>query len=214
MQRITCFCMLKRFHEKQRIASKFYLFKYFSAVSANKDIAVARINLEASKSKATSNLKESQLNDHSQPSERALGGLKSIPRLLPSHEYVGAAAKKARAVEVDNTIRNSRIRACKHAAATLSMFSRELTIPLGSVVDGFRVATTGLLRLHPFERILATLTLRNMEREGHGTLEAAINSVKSLRKDTSICIKTYISAGANAETAKEVPYLLSDGDAS
>jgi hypothetical protein len=137
-------------------------------------------------------------------SDQALGGLRSMPKLLPCHEYVGIAAKKAKAVEVDNTIRNSRIRGCKHAAAILSTFSKELTKPLGSAVDGFKIATSGLLRLHQFERILVTLTLRNMQREGHGTLETAISAVKSLRKETSICIKSYISAGANAPSAKEV----------
>ena len=136
--------------------------------------------------------------------ERPLGALKSIPKLVPWHEFVGLATKKAKAIEADTTIRNSKIRACKLAATKLSTFSKELTMPLGAAVDGFKLASSGISRLHPFERTLATLTLRNMEREGHGTLDMAINAVKALRKDTSLCIKPHLQAGANAATAKEV----------
>jgi hypothetical protein len=147
----------------------------------------------------------SQLDDE-QFSDKSLGALKSIPKLMPWHEYVGIAVKRANEVEEDTSIRNSKIRARKLAAASLSTLSKELTVPLGDAFNGFKMVTSGLPRLHPFERTLAKLTLRNMEREGHGTLETALDSIKLLRKETSLCMKASIALGANANTAKEVTH--------
>jgi len=101
------------------------------------------------------------------------------------------------------TIRSNKIRIRKQATTKIITFSQELTIPLGSVLQTFENLLRKKTHMHHFERTLVELTLRNMEREGYGTLESALNPVKKLRKNTSLLAKAAAAECAKSESTRE-----------
>jgi hypothetical protein len=84
--------------------------------------------------------------------------LKKLPRVYPSVELLSRAQRKASFVKEDTSIQNARARCRKLAAERLSAFSKELTKPLGSLLEGYEAILRGL---PPFESVVVELTVRH-----------------------------------------------------
>ena len=68
-------------------------------------------------------------------------------------------------------IHNAKLRAQKHGAETLTAVSQALCLPLRDVVKGYK---TELRRLHPFEKVVADLTVRARQKQKGSTLLAIL----------------------------------------
>ena len=79
------------------------------------------------------------------------------------------------------------------------MLSKELTKPLGEILDGYK---TAIARLEPFEKVVVDLTVKSRELAGYGSMRETLNAVQVLRKETNLNIKAAIQAAANAETRR------------
>ena len=64
-------------------------------------------------------------------------------------------------------IQNAKLRAQKHGAETLTAVSQTLCLPLRDLVKGYK---TELRRLHPFEKVVADLTVRARQKKDGLTL--------------------------------------------
>jgi hypothetical protein len=64
-------------------------------------------------------------------------------------------------------IKNAKQRAMKHGAESLTAVAQSLCIPLRDLVKGYK---TELRRLHPFEKVVADLTMRARQKKDGMTL--------------------------------------------
>ena len=80
-------------------------------------------------------------------------------------------------VKADKTIRNARQQARKHTAVKLDALTKELVVPLRQLVEGYRKQ---LRRLHPYESVVADLTVRALEKDGTASLSRALDEVKAV----------------------------------
>jgi hypothetical protein len=64
-------------------------------------------------------------------------------------------------------IKNAKLRAKKHGAETLNAVSQTLCVPLRDLVRGYKKE---LGRLHPFEKVVADLTIRARQKKDGMTL--------------------------------------------
>ena len=96
------------------------------------------------------------------------GGLRRLPVVKRSTEMISRAKRAGWQVKPDATIKNARNRARKHGAERLDAITKELCVPLRDAIQGYR---NELRRLHPFERVVADLTVRARERKDGLTLE-------------------------------------------
>jgi len=144
------------------------------------------------------------------PSQRltSTGGLKELPFVVPSHELVSRARKLAFKVREDTTIKNSRQRARKVAALKIDTLTKELSVPLRSLVEGYR---RQLRRLHPFEAVVSDLTVRALEKSGKGTLQEILDEVKAVHKEVVSTGKAAAAEARNASRAMDAAALAEDG---
>lgn len=73
-----------------------------------------------------------------------------------------------------SSIANVRARARKHGAESINAVTQALCIPLRDVVKGYQ---TELRRLHPFEKVVADLTIQARQDKDGVTLDAVLVSV-------------------------------------
>lgn len=73
----------------------------------------------------------------------------------------------------NSDIHNGKLRAQKHGAETLTAVSQALCLPLRDMVRGYK---TELRRLHPFEKVVADLTVRARQKKDGLTLMAILVS--------------------------------------
>jgi len=126
-----------------------------------------------------------------------MGAMQRLPRVYPGHELLSRAIKRTSRVPEDLNIRNSRARGRKWAAEKIMFMSKELSKPVGEVLDGFRYV---MRRLCPFEQVVVDLTVRSRELAGYGSLTETLELTKELRKRTVAIAKAAAQAAANAET--------------
>eukprot|EP00614_Pseudopedinella_elastica_P009186 CAMPEP_0172589296 /NCGR_PEP_ID=MMETSP1068-20121228/8070_1 /TAXON_ID=35684 /ORGANISM="Pseudopedinella elastica, Strain CCMP716" /LENGTH=457 /DNA_ID=CAMNT_0013384865 /DNA_START=38 /DNA_END=1411 /DNA_ORIENTATION=- len=136
------------------------------------------------------------------------GGLKALPAITPANELISRARKKAYYVKEDTKLKNARQRARKHAAMQLDTLTKELSVPLRTVVEGYR---RQLGRLHPYEAVVAALTVRALERDGTATLEDCLAQVKATHKKVLEVGKASAAACNKAESAAEAMELAELG---
>jgi hypothetical protein len=78
----------------------------------------------------------------------------------------------------NRTVKNVRARARKHAAETLNAVSQSLCLPLRDAVKGYK---SELRRLHPFEKVVADLTIRaRQKKDGLILLDVLVRKEYSL----------------------------------
>ena len=87
------------------------------------------------------------------------GGLRQLPFITPANELASRARKRAYLVKPDKTIKNARQQARKVGAMKLDTLTKEISVPLRDVVEGYR---RQLRRLHPYESVV-DLTVRALE---------------------------------------------------
>lgn len=126
----------------------------------------------------------------------------------PPQELVNRARKVARKVRPDKEVKNVRNRARKHGAETLNALSQALCIPLRDTVKGYK---TELKRLHPFERVVADLTVRARQKRDGLTLNQVLDEIHEARKIILEAGKDWISKVKEAETAREAGEYLEAG---
>ena len=136
------------------------------------------------------------------------GGLRRLPVVKPPNELVSRARKEANRIRPDRDVKNIRNRARKHGAETLNALSQALCIPLRDTVNGYK---SELRRLHPFERVVADLTVRAREKRDGLTLQQVLEEIHEARKIILEAGKDWISKVKSAETAREAGESLEEG---
>jgi hypothetical protein len=137
------------------------------------------------------------------------GGLRRLPVLKPEIELINRARKKARLVNVDTSIGNIRNRAKKHASQTLDTIVQSLCVPLRDFIQGY---STEYRRLHPFEKVVADLTVRSRQKKDGMTFSLVLEDLNEARKDLLEAGKDYISKAKDAESARDVESILKEGE--
>ena len=143
----------------------------------------------------------------SPPSSSNTGGLRRLPVVKPPQELVNRARKAVRSVRPDKEVKNIRNRARKHGAETINALSQALCIPLRDTVNGYK---SELRRLHPFERVVADLTVRAREKRDGLTLYQVLDEIHEARKVILEAGKDWISKVKEAETAREAGEALEE----
>lgn len=106
------------------------------------------------------------------------------------------------------SIKNARQRARKTGAMKLDTLTKEISVPLRLVVEGYR---RQLRRLHPYESVVADLTVRTLEKSGGATLAEVLEEVKKLHKEVVATGKAHASRAKRASTAAEATDILEIG---
>lgn len=103
-------------------------------------------------------------------------------------------------IKDDPTIQNVRARARKHGAESLTALTQALCLPLRDVVDGYKREWR---RLHPFERVVADLTVRSRQRKDGLTLQSLLDEIHEARKSLLEAGKEWVHKAKYAESARE-----------
>jgi len=136
------------------------------------------------------------------------GGLRRLPVVRQPQELLNKAHKEAKWVKPDLKMKNIRNRARKHGAETLNSFTNILCIPLRDTVKGYQAE---LRRLHPFERVVADLTVRARQKKDGLTLNLVLEDIHEARKMVRETGVDWIAKVKSAETAREAGTFLEEG---
>jgi len=137
------------------------------------------------------------------------GGLRRLPVLKSEIELINRARKNSRFVTSDTSIGNIRNRAKKHAAQTLDTIVQSLCVPLRDFIQGY---ATEYRRLHPFEKVVADLTVRSRQKKDGMTLSSVLDDLNEARKDLLETGKDYIAKAKKAESSRNVESILKEGE--
>jgi nucleolar GTP-binding protein len=164
----------------------------------------------SSSSPSSSSSKRTQLISVTKATKlRNTGGLRRLPVVKGPTELLDRARKAPkRTVKNDLTIKNVRARARKHGAESINALAQALCLPLRDIVDGYR---RELRRLHPFEQVVADLTVRARQKKDGLTLYNLLDDIHEARKMMLEASKEWIYQIKNAETAKESNQLMIQG---
>lgn len=140
---------------------------------------------------------------------RNTGGLRRLPVVKGPTELLDRARKAPkRQVKNDPSIKNVRARVRKFGAESLNALAQALCLPLRDIVDGYRREWR---RLHPFEKVVADLTVRSRQKKDGLTLETLLEDIHEARKMILETSKELIYRVKNAETAKEANQAALEG---
>lgn len=129
------------------------------------------------------------------------GGLRRLPVVKSPRELLDAADKKVkRTVKADKSIKNGRNRARKEGAETLNALTQALCLPIRDVVRGYR---SELRRLHPFEKVVADLTIAARRKKDGMDLQGLLQELHEARVELLNAGKDWVAASKNAPTAME-----------
>ena len=127
----------------------------------------------------------------------------------PANEIVSSARRKAwQTVKPDESVKNARQRARKYGAMQLDLLTKELGVPLRDIVQGYKKQ---LRILHPYEAVVADLTVRALEKSGHTTLPDVLAKVKAVHKEVTETGKAAAKSTKQAQRASDAAALLEDG---
>ena len=135
------------------------------------------------------------------------GGLRKLPVVRQPKELVARAMREARKIQPDPDVGNIRNRARKHGAETLNKLMNELCLPLRDVVNGYK---SEWRRFHPFERVVADLSVRSRQEQDGLTLNVVLVDVHEARKMIREACKDWIAKVKSAETAREAGDILKE----
>mmetsp|Transcript_29322 Transcript_29322/g.59983 ORF Transcript_29322/g.59983 Transcript_29322/m.59983 type:complete len:472 (+) Transcript_29322:34-1449(+) len=128
------------------------------------------------------------------------GGLRNLPTVTPANELSSRARKKVLYLKPDSSVKNARLRERKHSAVKITALTNELSVPLRTVVEGFRKQ---IRRLHPYEAVVADLTVRALEKRGKTTLDTVLAQIKEVHKEVNFVGKAAAAAAKQADTAAD-----------
>lgn len=137
------------------------------------------------------------------------GGLRRLPVVKPPTELINKTRKIAKQVKADSNVKNARNRARKHGAETMDAITKGLCIPLRDVVKGYKYE---LRRLHPFEKVVADLTVRSRQKKDGLVLTDVLDDINEARKELLIAGKDWTAKAKNAETAREAMDVMREGE--
>lgn len=105
-------------------------------------------------------------------------------------------------------IQNAKLRAQKHGAETLTAVSQTLCLPLRDLVKGYK---TELRRLHPFEKVVADLTVRARQKKDGLTLMQILDDIHEARKEILEASKDWIAYTKNTASARDASAAMDEG---
>lgn len=136
------------------------------------------------------------------------GGLRRLPVVTPSIELQNRARRHVFHVKADEAVRNAKKRAIKHGAERLNTLSQSLCVPLRDTINQYRFT---LRNLHPFEQVVAELTVSNRQQKDGLSLEGVLSDIHESRKMILDACKDWIGKVKNAPTAREADVALQEG---
>jgi nucleolar GTP-binding protein len=137
------------------------------------------------------------------------GGLRKLPVVKSPVELRNMAEKAPkRTVKNDTNMKNIRARSRKHGAEYLNALTQALCLPLRDIVDGYR---REFRRLHPFEQVVADLTVQARQSKDGLTLENVLLEIHEARKLILEAGKDWVHKAKHAETAREATQFTKDG---
>lgn len=136
------------------------------------------------------------------------GGLRRLPVLRGPTELIHRAKRAALRVQPNRTIQVGKKRAHKHGAVRLTMYTQELCRPLRESIDGYRYV---FRNLHPFEQVVADLTIRSRQKKDGLTLSIVLEELNEARKLLLEASKDWIAKVKQAETAQQAGNALDEG---
>jgi nucleolar GTP-binding protein len=131
---------------------------------------------------------------------RPTGGLRRLPMVNPPDDIVSAARKSLYKVKVNKEIKNIRLRVRKFGAETITTFMQALCLPLRYTVDGYR---SEWRRLHPFERVVADLTVSSRQKKDGLTLQVVLDEIHEARKMILESGKDWIFKVKHADSSRD-----------
>ncbi len=137
------------------------------------------------------------------------GGLRRLPVVKSPAEIINKARKVALKTAGDKNIKNARNRARKEGAETMDAVTKALCVPLRDVVNGYKYE---LRRLHPFEKVVADLTVRARQKKDGLTLQDVLDDIHEARKEVLIAGKDWTAKAKNADTAREAMDTMREGE--
>lgn len=96
----------------------------------------------------------------------------NIPDVFPPPTHYRRALKTLHTVKVDEKIKNIASRKRKYTSQIIIKLMTSLTAPLTEVLKSIQRC---MAHLHPYERVVATLTLNTREKAGHKPLHVRRN---------------------------------------
>jgi GTP1/Obg family GTP-binding protein len=108
-------------------------------------------------------------------------------------------------IQPDAAIKNTRNRVRKQGAERLNAVTLALCVPLRDVIQGYRKE---LRLLHPFERVVADLTVRARKQKDGLTLQDVLDDLNEARKEILIVGKEWIAKAKTADTARETAEIM------
>jgi len=91
----------------------------------------------------------------------------------------------------------------------LNAITNALCVPLRDVIQGYR---RELRRLHPFEQVVADLTVRAKAQKNGWTLTHVLDDLNEARKEILIAGKDWIQKAKTAETARQTTEIMAEGE--
>jgi len=129
------------------------------------------------------------------------GALMRVPNVSPADDILVSGLKRASRVTPTKGLRDPALKERNRSAKQLDALTTALCKPLGEYVKGFPKPD----RLHPFERALLELTLRD------GKYDAALRAVDSTRKTMLSVGKQHAARASKAKGPKEAVSVREEG---
>lgn len=134
------------------------------------------------------------------------GGLRRLPVISPPMELRNRAARTR--TKADDSVKNIQQRAKKHGAESINALAQTLCIPLRDTVKAYRAT---LRNLHPFEQVVAELTVENRQQKDGVALESVLSELHEARKMVLEASKDWIAKIKMAETARGAGTAMKEG---
>eukprot|EP00558_Chaetoceros_sp_UNC1202_P008601 CAMPEP_0197244454 /NCGR_PEP_ID=MMETSP1429-20130617/9573_1 /TAXON_ID=49237 /ORGANISM="Chaetoceros sp., Strain UNC1202" /LENGTH=354 /DNA_ID=CAMNT_0042704817 /DNA_START=20 /DNA_END=1084 /DNA_ORIENTATION=+ len=91
----------------------------------------------------------------------------------------------------------------------MDAITKALCVPLRDVVNGYKYE---MRRLHPFEKVVADLTVRARQKKDGLTLQDVLDNIHEARKEMLVAGKDWTAKAKNAETAREAMDAMREGE--
>lgn len=162
---------------------------------------------EAAKPNASSTLQTDKLEGPNRWKEQT-GGLRRLPVISPPVELRNRARRAVFLTKADDSVKNIKQRAKKHGAESINALAQVLCIPLRDTVKAYRFT---LRNLHPFEQVVAELTVSNRQQKDGLSLDTVLEEIHEARKMVLDASKDWIAKIKAADTAREAGAATKEG---
>ena len=150
------------------------------------------------------------------------GQLRRLVAMAPAEELLGVARKRVHALDeaveeqkkAESRLRRGNARGAwglpqerAHCVHKVQVLSSSVTRPLKEAVDGYRRVQG---RLHPFERVVAELTISSRERNGAMGLDDAFAHVSRLRAAIGSSLKDEAKRAAQAGSMQVLEHIMTE----